>query len=184
MVSLSKTQGHAEACRHGARSRASVLAVRGRVRLGWEKSLAKIIEIEAQVDVELWARFIDKVISQTNLGALNWGMRVTGEHARYAACAMGDRRLRFWGSKKLVELVEADGCRCWTINMEPERLNRLIIAIGRQLTPSHMAEAQRFAHEYCEAPDGNPNLDCECGGKLHRTPAPGGAVMICDRCGR
>lgn len=30
----------------------------------------------------------------------------------------------------------------------------------------------------------NPGLDCECGGKLHRTERPGGALMICDRCGR
>lgn len=29
----------------------------------------------------------------------------------------------------------------------------------------------------------NPGLDCECGGKLRRTQAPGGAIMVCDRCG-
>ena len=147
-----------------------------------------IISTTRTVDVELWARFIDKVIVQTVSGALRWEMLITGEHARYATCAMGDRTLRFLASKRVVELVEPDGRLCWTIRMEEARLNRLITAIGEQLTPAHMDAAQRFAREYCESPhqpwNPNPNLECECGGKLHRTPRPGGAVMICDKCGQ
>jgi hypothetical protein len=39
-----------------------------------------------------------------------------------------------------------------------------------------------FAVPRCQHP--NPGLDCECGGKLHRQNSPGGAIMICDRCGQ
>jgi hypothetical protein len=58
---------------------------------------------------------------------------------------------------------------------ELARLRALVVENGaRELDES----------EFLTAPNSNPGLDCECGGKLHRTPYPSGALMVCDRCGK
>ena len=105
-------------------------------------------EAEYQVDLELWGRFIDRIIEQTTAGDLRWEMRFTGEYCRYAVCAVRDRTLWYRGSgKPCVELVEPDGRR-WTVNIVDSRMKRLVEAIGNQLTPSHMVVAHQFARDF------------------------------------
>lgn len=100
-----------------------------------------------KIDVELWARFTDKIIEQTVAGALTWEMRVTGEYARHCVCSIDDHAVWFSSTKRIVELVAPNGRR-WTVDISDTRMRQLLEAIGDQLTPAHMAAAERFAREF------------------------------------
>lgn len=108
---------------------------------------------QSKMDTELWGRFMEKLIEQTESGTLSWEMRYTGEYARYAVCVILDRQVWFCGLDSQVEVVEPNGMR-WTVldtldeTTKLWRIKRLRRAIGASVSPDHAARVQQFAREF------------------------------------
>lgn len=114
-----------------------------------------------KVDLDLWVRFMERLIERTESGAVKWEMRYSGEYERYAVCHVLDCELWFVSRELRVDVVEVSGMR-WSVPNVPEqsrnlsandgqnvpRIRRLARAIGDQLSPGHIARVESFAHEF------------------------------------
>ena len=98
------------------------------------------------VDLGLWARFMERLIEQTESGALKWELRLSGEYKRYAVCCVLGHELWYQNERQVLEVVTS-GLR-WTVYSDKTLMHKLRAAISAQVSPAALVHMERFAHEF------------------------------------
>lgn len=106
------------------------------------------MEKQVHPDLDLWARFGNKLIGQTEDGSLKWSVRYF-DLILVGVCRVRDYNVWIYSQdrKLIVMLVDNKGLRR-RIPIASELISKLANAINAQLDPQAQTQLEQFAREF------------------------------------